>query len=592
MKKKLLALILALAMVLSLAGMAGAATHIVEKGDNLSKLAEEYLGSRLKWREIFEANKDKISDPNSIYVGQELVIPGTETPADPQEPAEELVVESIVANCESWTYGKAIVSFTFNVNSTKSILDLTAEDFMAYHLVFDANETAKPFDVQAKNVTFTADSVTVEVGPFYPDASYTRAGYWTLTCTNPLLSVDASYDGLIYSDPVVEAFENFDITYGEGEDAATMNCYLYTPENAEGPLPIVIFNSGGTGISTTYDVYGANFAVSFAKEESQERWPCYVLYPQRNAGSTENMIDCIKNYVDGLVAEGKVDGNRIYMTGESAGSGFLTNFINRHPGWNTAIVWFAGGTDSEDILSKQIGEDGEPLTKIMYCPCLGDTTANPLKYYQGYNYLVEKGFVVGSEVVWHYYTAQDFNALCCDNTEWEFMADAEYVTDPVTGVKTYMYPEGKLHNNSYPAANDTYIKQWLFNQSHAEFTAERSEEYSSLYKNENNLEDFSNIPEKYTKYAVLENVPAVPAGKTATMTVYTTENEDFYYLEFYVFFTGDVTQYAECIVVGSQAKVLAATNGTWWYNDLNNSTLPYIMSLENIDWQPYVRDAE
>lgn len=101
MKKKLLALILALVMVLSLAGFAGAATHVVEKGDNLSKLAQEYLGSRLKWREIYEANKDKISDPNTIYVGQELVIPGTEESEDPSTP---VVNEFLVPEDEALTY--------------------------------------------------------------------------------------------------------------------------------------------------------------------------------------------------------------------------------------------------------------------------------------------------------------------------------------------------------------------------------------------------------------------------------------------------------------------------------------------------------
>ena len=104
MKKKLLALILALAMVLSLAGMAGAATHIVEKGDNLSKLAEEYLGSRLKWREIYEANKDKISDPNAIYEGQELTIPGTEEPEVPVNPDAPVVNEFLVPEDEAMTY--------------------------------------------------------------------------------------------------------------------------------------------------------------------------------------------------------------------------------------------------------------------------------------------------------------------------------------------------------------------------------------------------------------------------------------------------------------------------------------------------------
>lgn len=602
MKKKLLALILALVMVLSLAGVAGAATHTVAIGDNLSKLAQQYLGDSAKWNEIYEANKGVISDPNAIYVGQQLTIPDGESstePSKPAEPAEKLAVSSITANCESEPYGKAIKSFTFRVNSTASVMDLTADDFMTYHLVYDANETHKPFDAKAKSLSFTKDSITVEVEPFYPDQSFTTAGYWTLTCTaNSLLSVDASYADLIWSDPVVEAFEQFTMTYGEGEDAATMVSYLYTPENAgNDPLPIVIFNSGGTGISTTGDVYGANFAVSFAKEASQEKWPCYVLYPQRNSGSTENLIDCIKSYVDGLVAEGKVDGDRIYMTGESAGSSFLTNFIDRHPGWNTAIVWFAGGTDDEGILSKQIGADGEPLTKIMYCPCLGDTTANPLYFYQGYNYLVEQGFVPNSEVVWHCYTAQDFNALCGDNTYWELMQDGEYVTCPITGVKTYMYPDGKLHNNSYPAANDTYIKQWLFNQRKDEFTAERGEDYSAKYKSENNVVDYSVIPEYYTKVAHLTEVPGVPAGQTVDMTVYTNEDESLYYLEFmlggFLINLHPDMQYAEALVVGHQARVIMDCSGTWWTTDLNNSTLPYIMSIrDSIQWQSFVRDAK
>lgn len=101
MKKKLLALILALVMVLSLAGFAGAATHVVEKGDNLSKLAQEYLGSRLKWREIYEANKDRISNPNAIYVGQELVIPGTE---ETEQPGTPVVNEFLVPKDEALTY--------------------------------------------------------------------------------------------------------------------------------------------------------------------------------------------------------------------------------------------------------------------------------------------------------------------------------------------------------------------------------------------------------------------------------------------------------------------------------------------------------
>jgi nucleoid-associated protein YgaU len=52
-----------------------ARTYVVQSGDSLSKIAKELLGDAGRWPEIFEANKDKIKDPNLIYPGQELDIP-------------------------------------------------------------------------------------------------------------------------------------------------------------------------------------------------------------------------------------------------------------------------------------------------------------------------------------------------------------------------------------------------------------------------------------------------------------------------------------------------------------------------------------
>ena len=34
-------------------------------------------------------------------------------------------------------------------------------------------------------------------------------------------------------------------------------------------------------------------------------------------------------------------------------------------------------------------------------------------------------------------------------------------------------------------------------------------------------------------------------------------------------------------------RVVMDCSGTWWTNDINNSTMPYILSLDQIDWQPY-----
>ncbi|MSP14622.1 MAG: LysM peptidoglycan-binding domain-containing protein [Chloroflexi bacterium] len=49
--------------------------HVVVPGDTLSGIAYQHYGHASLWPKIFEANTDKISNPNLIYPGQELVIP-------------------------------------------------------------------------------------------------------------------------------------------------------------------------------------------------------------------------------------------------------------------------------------------------------------------------------------------------------------------------------------------------------------------------------------------------------------------------------------------------------------------------------------
>lgn len=49
--------------------------YIVRSGDSLSKIAQREYGDANKWRRIFDANMDKIKDPDLIHPGQELKIP-------------------------------------------------------------------------------------------------------------------------------------------------------------------------------------------------------------------------------------------------------------------------------------------------------------------------------------------------------------------------------------------------------------------------------------------------------------------------------------------------------------------------------------
>jgi len=53
----------------------GGRAHTVAKGDTLYSLARKYYGDQRRWRDIYEANRSLVSDPNKIYVGQRLIIP-------------------------------------------------------------------------------------------------------------------------------------------------------------------------------------------------------------------------------------------------------------------------------------------------------------------------------------------------------------------------------------------------------------------------------------------------------------------------------------------------------------------------------------
>jgi nucleoid-associated protein YgaU len=52
-----------------------ARTYTVQAGDSLSKVSKQFYGDANKYMKIFEANKDKLADPDKIKPGQELVIP-------------------------------------------------------------------------------------------------------------------------------------------------------------------------------------------------------------------------------------------------------------------------------------------------------------------------------------------------------------------------------------------------------------------------------------------------------------------------------------------------------------------------------------
>ena len=53
-------------------GVGGTNEYVVASGDNLTKIGKKF---NVKWKDIYEANKDKIKDPDHIEPGWKLKIP-------------------------------------------------------------------------------------------------------------------------------------------------------------------------------------------------------------------------------------------------------------------------------------------------------------------------------------------------------------------------------------------------------------------------------------------------------------------------------------------------------------------------------------
>ena len=72
-------------------------TYVVKRGQTLRDVAEELFGDRERWKEIYEQNKDRLPDANSIREGMALAykmvgaaaqVARAEQPTQPTQPAQ------------------------------------------------------------------------------------------------------------------------------------------------------------------------------------------------------------------------------------------------------------------------------------------------------------------------------------------------------------------------------------------------------------------------------------------------------------------------------------------------------------------------
>lgn len=342
-------------------------------------------------------------------------------------------LDRIVANCEVEDLGETTKSFEIHVKDVADLEVINKEDFIIKNAVADHLGTI--VTPKVTEMTIEGDKLTLEVEDFlmFKSEGSDEVDALEVECTS---NEDLSF-----------AFEDIDEILSPIADQFTDEEHnglvykLFSPKTEEKqPLVIWMHGRGDNGIQ----LRSAPNGVMYASEEMQKDHPAYVLAPQSDQSVTETRwtdeeLENVIEVVNELIAEGKVDENRVYVVGHSMGGQGTWNMLRKAPDLFAAAVTIAPRVISEDAELEDLAE----LTELPVW--LFHATSDPINLVSGsldrYNKLIE----LGSE------TAK--------LTE---LSDEEMLAYGLGELSPFEY-----HASQIVVANSPEVTEWLFSQTKA-----------------------------------------------------------------------------------------------------------------------------
>lgn len=133
--------------------------YTVVAGDCLSAIAERYLGDISRWPELVEANKDKypsiINNPNLIYIGWQLTIPGSSSTTDTQTTTSTATSKEIAS---------VNTATSTSVNTTASVSNSTKTSTAMTTSTSTAKSTTTTASKNSSGATITANDRVLHIG--------------------------------------------------------------------------------------------------------------------------------------------------------------------------------------------------------------------------------------------------------------------------------------------------------------------------------------------------------------------------------------------------------------------------------------------
>jgi nucleoid-associated protein YgaU len=212
-------------------------SYTIVPGDTLSGIAESFYGDAGKWPDIYNANRDTISDPTVIYAGQVLYIP----PPPPAPPTYTVVAGDTLSGIAERFYGDA----TLWIDIYQANRDVIGEDpnFILADQVLDLSSST-PSAVQAAQAWQDLVRRT--------DA---QRGAWIVRATDPATGGiaaaerrDSPWDSLVTVRLLPDRFAV--VAYAAGEPlnlapAGQPASYVIWGADIPDPLPVPVLHETG-----------------------------------------------------------------------------------------------------------------------------------------------------------------------------------------------------------------------------------------------------------------------------------------------------------------------------------------------------------
>lgn len=272
-------------------------------------------------------------------------------------------IKHITANTYVGDVGQVVDSFEIVVDDIAKIQGIKAEDFEiinnydGYPLNSKGELALENYEDDGISLSIEGNTIKMDVKDFKYDSSMT--GVFSVVCDKyPELNFTSSNVNEIKTQ-TVDKFEN--LTY-VGTNGVKIPYRLYSANTGK-PEPLVIWmhGAGEVGTDNIKPVTANRGAVAFAESEyttnvmaAQYPYKYSVELTDTELKDMRDFFDAYEELINKLIAEGKVDSNRIYLTGASMGGGLTLRFLLEKPNLFTASVAIASRGTVKDLseLSK------------------------------------------------------------------------------------------------------------------------------------------------------------------------------------------------------------------------------------------------